>query len=142
MCFDIMLKFVGLSYCDMKWLMILMMPVAGKMVQGAIVYKAVYPRENGIGIYVGTVDKGTVIGTVILGLLFMGVAFSCWGVVMFAVLYLFAYLFRIYITGKIGGITGDVMGAGSELSEVLLILLVLIITEFAGFPDGLWTYLL
>ena len=142
MCFDIMLKFVGLSYCDMKWLMILMMPVAGKMVQGAIVYKAVYPRENGIGIYVGTVDKGTVIGTVILGLLFMGVAFSYWGIVMFAVLYLFAYLFRVYITGKIGGITGDVMGAGSELSEVLLILLVLIITEFAGFPDGLWTYLL
>ena len=142
MCFDIMLKFVGLSYCDMKWLMILMMPVAGKMVQGAIVYKAVYPRENGIGIYVGTVDKGTVIGTVILGLLFMGVAFSYWGIVMFAVLYLFAYLFRIYITGKIGGITGDVMGAGSELSEVLLILLVLIITRFAGFPDGLWTYLL
>ena len=142
MCFDIMLKFVGLSYCDMKWLMILMMPVAGKMVQGAIVYKAVYPRKNGIGIYVGTVDKATVIGTVILGLLFMGVAFSYWGIVMFAVLYLFAYLFRVYITGKIGGITGDVMGAGSELSEVLLILLVLIITRVAGFPDGLWTYLL
>lgn len=142
MCFDIMLKFVGLACCDMKGLMILMMPIAGKMVQGAIVYKAVYPRENGIGIYVGTVSLGTVIGTVILGVIAMTVAFSYWGILMFAVLFGFAYLFRIYITGKIGGITGDVMGAGSELSEVLLLMLVLIVTKYVGFPSGLWTYLL
>lgn len=141
MCFDILLKFAGLSYCDLKWLMILMMPVAGKMVQGAIVYKAVYPRKTGIGIYVGTVSKGTVIGTVILGLLAMTAAFSWWGILMFAALYLFAWLFRVYITGKIGGITGDVMGAGSELSEVLLVLLVLVITRFAGFPDSIFAYL-
>ncbi|MCD8021287.1 MAG: adenosylcobinamide-GDP ribazoletransferase [Clostridiales bacterium] len=137
MCFDILMKYVGLCYCDVKWLMILMMPIAGKMVQGAIVYKAVYPRKTGIGIYVGTVSLGTVVGTVILGLIAMTLAFSWWGIVMFAVLYLFAYLFRIYITGKIGGITGDVQGAGSELCEVLLVLLVLIITRFWGFPAGL-----
>ena len=58
MCFDILLKFVGLSCCDMKALMIFMMPVAGKMIQGAIVYKAIYPRETGIGIYVGTGQSG------------------------------------------------------------------------------------
>lgn len=45
------------------------------MVQGAIVYKAIYPREKGIGIYVGTVSLGTVIGTVILGLIAMVLAF-------------------------------------------------------------------
>ena len=140
MCFDIMLKFAGLYYCDVKWLLILMMPVAGKMVQGALVYKAIYPRKNGIGIYVGTVSFGTVVGTVILGLITMVLAFSWWGAIMFAVLFAFAYLFRIYITGKIGGITGDVMGAGSELSEVLLLILVLIITRFAGFPGSLISY--
>ncbi len=138
MCFDILLKFVGLSCCDMKALMILMMPVAGKMIQGAIVYKAIYPRETGIGIYVGTVSLGTVIGTMIFGVLAMTVAFSWWGIVMFAVLFLLAYLFRVYITGKIGGITGDVMGAGSELAEIFLLMLVLIITRFFGFPTGLY----
>lgn len=142
MCFDIMLKFAGLAYCDMKWLMILMMPVAGKMIQGAMVYKAIYPREKGIGIYVGNVSLGTVIGTVILGLIAMMLAFSWWGIVMFVVMFAFAYLFRVYITGKIGGITGDVMGAASELSEVLLLLLVLIITRFAGFPSSIFTFIL
>jgi len=132
MCFDLALKFAGIYYSDIRWLMILLMPIVGKMVQGAIVYKAVYPRKTGIGIYVGTVDFGTVAGTVILGLIAMIAAFSWWGLVIFAVLYLLAYLFRIYITGKIGGITGDVMGAGSELAEVEFLLLVMILIRYAG----------
>ncbi len=139
MCFDVVLKFAGLSsFTDYQIpLMILMMPIAGKMVQGAIVYKAIYPRKTGIGIYVGTVDLGTVIGTMILGIVAMTAAFSYWGVIIFAILFAFAYLFRVYITGKIGGITGDIMGAGSELSEVMLLLLVLVIVRFWGFPQGL-----
>lgn len=132
MCFDLALKYAGIYYSDIRWLMILLMPVVGKMVQGAIVYKAIYPRETGIGIYVGTVDLGTVAGTVILGLIAMVAAFSWWGLVIFAVLYLLAYLFRVYITGKIGGITGDVMGAGSELAEVEFLLLVMILIKYAG----------
>ena len=86
----------------------------------------------------GTVSLSTVIGTVILGLIAMTVAFSWWGILMYAVLFALAYLFRVYITGKIGGITGDVMGAGSELAEIFLLILVLIITRFAGFPVGLY----
>ena len=119
MCFDLALKFAGIYYSDIRWLMILLMPIAGKMVQGAIVYKAIYPRE-------------TVIGTVILGLIAMVLAFSCWGVLIFAILFGFAYLFRVYITGKIGGITGDVMGAGNELAEVLLLLVVIVLTKYTG----------
>lgn len=144
MCFDLILKIAGLAYLPEEALpvLLLMMPVAGKMVQGAVVYKAVYPREKGIGIYVGTVDGPTVIGTIIISLIFMTAAFSYWGVILFAALYLFAFLFRIYITGKIGGITGDVMGACSELSEVLLVLALLVITRFAGFPTGLFGLLM
>mgnify|MGYP000756428273 FL=1 len=114
------------------------MPIAGKMVQGAIVYKAIYPREKGIGIYVGTVSLGTVIGTVILGLIAMVLAFSYWGILIFAILFGFAYLFRVYITGKIGGITGDVMGAGSELAEVLLLLVVITLTKYTGMVPLSW----
>ncbi len=141
MCFDLALKFAGIYYSDVRWMMILLMPIAGKMVQGALVYKAIYPRKNGIGIYVGTVSRGTVIGTMILGLIAMVLAFSGWGVAIFAVLFLLAYLFRVYITGKIGGITGDVMGAGSELAEVELLLFVLILTKYAGMPQPLLTML-
>ena len=138
MCFDLALKFAGIYYSDIRWLMILLMPIAGKMVQGAIVYKAIYPREKGIGIYVGTVSLGTVIGTVILGLIAMVLAFSYWGILIFAILFGFADLVRVYITGKIGGITGDVMGAGSELAEVLLLLVVITLTKYTGMVPLSW----
>lgn len=142
MCFDILLKVCGLyafvaDYREYIPLMILMMPIAGKMVQGAIVYKAIYPREKGIGIYVGTISLGTLIGTMVLGMVAMLAAYAWWGILMYGILFLFAWLFRVYITGKIGGITGDVMGAGSELAEVGLLLMVLIIVRFWGFPLGI-----
>ncbi len=132
MCFDLAVKFAGIYYCRPRWLIIALMPIVGKMIQGAVVYKAIYPREKGIGIYVGTVDLTTVAGTVILGFAAMTAAFSWWGAVIFCILYLLAWLFRKYITGKIGGITGDVMGAASEMAEMEFLLLVMLFTRFAG----------
>ena len=73
----------------------------------------------------------------ILGIVAMFAAYAWWGILMYGLLFGFAYLFRVYITGKIGGITGDVMGAGSELAEVLLLLMVLVIIRFWGFPLGI-----
>ena len=80
-------------------------------------YKAIYPREKGIGIYVGTVSLGTVIGTVILGLIAMVLAFSCWGVLIFAILFGFAYLFRVY-TVSYTHLVGDFLGDEYELSKL------------------------
>ena len=135
MCFDLIIKFGGLMYSDNKALMILMMPIAGKMVQGALVYKAIYPRKKGIGIYVGNVSLGTTIGTMILGIIMMFAAFTYWGLLIFAILFFVAYLFRVYITGKIGGITGDVQGAGSEIAEMMLLLVTLVINNYTVMPN-------
>ncbi|MDO4555417.1 MAG: adenosylcobinamide-GDP ribazoletransferase [Lachnospiraceae bacterium] len=133
---DLALKFMGIWYCDVKWLVILLMPVAGKLVQGVIAYKAVYPRKNGIGIYVGTIPGWGAAGAALIGLIPLVLAYSYYGVLIWAVLLIMAYLFRIYITGKIGGVTGDVMGAGSELSEVWLLFMILILTKYTGMTAG------
>lgn len=132
MVMDLAVKFLGICYCDRKWLIILLMPVAGKMIQGVIAYKAVYPRKNGIGIYVGTIPLWGAVGAALMGLVAMVLGFSYYGVLIWAVLVLMAYLFRRYITGIIGGVTGDVMGAASELSEIWLLFLVLILTRYVG----------
>lgn len=132
---DILIKYLGIMNCgNYAWLMILLMPVAGKMIQGVMAYKAVYPRKNGIGIYVGTIPLWGAVGATLIGLIPLFLAFSYWGIVIWAVLLVMAYLFRRYITNIIGGVTGDVMGAASELSEIWLLFLVLIIERFAGLP--------
>lgn len=130
--FDLAVKFLSISACDEKWLVILLMPVMGKMIQGAVAYKAVYPRENGIGIYVGTIPLWGAVSAALLGLVPLVAAFSWYGIVIWAVLLLLAYLFRQYISHIIGGVTGDVMGAASELSEIWFLWLVLILTKYAG----------
>lgn len=135
---DLALKFAGIYYCDCKWLIILLMPVMGKMIQGVVAYKAVYPRKNGIGIYVGTIPLWGAIGAALMGLVALVAAFSWHGIIMWVVLVLMAYLFRRYITNIIGGVTGDVMGAASELSEIWFLWLVLILTRYAGLAILPW----
>lgn len=135
---DLALKFFGIYYCDCKWLIILLMPVMGKMIQGVVAYKAIYPRKNGIGIYVGTIPFWGAIGAAVMGLVTLVAAFSWHGIIMWAVLVLMAYLFRCYITNIIGGVTGDVMGAASELSEIWFLWLVLILARYAGLAILPW----
>ena len=135
---DLAIKFAGIYYCDCRWLIILLMPVMGKMIQGVVAYKAVYPRKNGIGIYVGTIPLWGAVGAALMGLAALVAAFSLHGIVIWAVLVLMAYLFRRYITGIIGGVTGDVMGAASELSEIWFLWLVLILTRYAGLAILPW----
>ena len=135
---DLAIKFIGISYCDCKWLIILLMPVMGKMIQGVVAYKAVYPRKNGIGIYVGTIPLWGAVGAALMGLAALVIAFSWHGMIMWAVLVLMAYLFRRYITNIIGGVTGDVMGAASELSEIWFLWLVLILARYAGLAILPW----
>ena len=135
---DLAFKFMGIYYCDCKWLVILLMPVMGKMVNGAVAYKAVYPRKNGIGIYVGTIPLWGAVGAALMGLVALVAAFSWQGILIWAILVLLAYLFRRYISGIIGGVTGDVMGAATELSEIWFLWLVIIFARFAGLRALPW----
>lgn len=125
MCFDLALKFLGLYYLPNPWLGILLMPVAGKMVQGILGYRAVYPRKKGIGLFVGTISFTGTLLCYLLGAAFLVLGYQWRGGICALILPLFIYGFRCYMIGKIGGITGDVMGAGSELAEILLIWLLI-----------------
>ena len=73
-----------------------------------------------------------------LGLIPLVIAFSWQGIIMWVVLLVMAYLFRRYITNIIGGVTGDVMGAASELSEIWFLWLVLILARYAGLTILPW----
>jgi adenosylcobinamide-GDP ribazoletransferase len=44
-------------------------------------------------------------------------------IILFAV-GLFTFLFGLFFKKRIGGVTGDVMGAGCELNEVIVLLMI------------------
>ena len=59
-----------------------------------------------------------------IGLLIWGLK----GVLVFIGIGLFSLLFRLFFLKKLKGITGDILGAANELSEVLCLVLLLILT--------------
>ena len=148
---DLAWKYIGISLSETPIIMILVLPITGKMIQGILGYKAVYPRKEGLGLFVGTVTKVRVIICYLVGMIFVmlgtglmngsyaiktgvfeqnSLPISAYlilgalkGFVMSVVLFIVAKLFRSYIEKKIGGITGDVMGAGSEVCELMYLLL-------------------
>ena len=62
-----------------------------------------------------------------IALLLMGLK----GIVVFLAICLFCLGYRFFFIKKLGGITGDILGAANELAE-LLCLLILVILEFMG----------
>lgn len=141
--FNLAWKYIGIYHSQVPIITIVLLPVAGKMIQGVLGYRAVYPRKEGLGLFVGTVTKQRtcicfVVGAIVLmvgivGMETIGIGNEVAqllilrsiiiGFIMCVVLLIVAIWFRTYIEKKIGGITGDVMGAGSELSEMVFLLL-------------------
>lgn len=125
--FDIGLKIVIVCQLDNPVLGLLLAPVAGKCIQGILMYKAVYPREKGLGhSYIGRIGAGILWVCLLSGVLIIdgGLAMTGhgWLLLLPAILALAAFGFRKYIEGKIGGMTGDTLGAGSEVIELLFLL--------------------
>ncbi|MBB5265865.1 adenosylcobinamide-GDP ribazoletransferase [Catenibacillus scindens] len=133
--FDIGLKVMILSRLAHPVMAFLLTPVAGKCVQGVLMYKAVYPRKSGLGAsYIGKIGW-----PVMAGCLFCGVVIIEFGLfleghswlmmcpVVFTVL---ALAYRFYVEKKIGGMTGDTMGAGNEITEVVFLLCLIIGQRF------------
>ncbi|MFH1259261.1 MAG: adenosylcobinamide-GDP ribazoletransferase [Elusimicrobiota bacterium] len=65
-----------------------------------------------------------------LSLAFSLIFFQLQGVIFFILVTIFVFLAGKYAANKIGGITGDVLGAISELTEIFVLCNVLILSKF------------
>lgn len=105
------------------WRLLIMMVVFSRWAQSLACLVCSYANENGKGKYfVEYADKkGIVLGglfTLTLFLLLAGLK----GLVLFLVSLSLIFLFIKYVKKKIGGMTGDTIGATSEIAEALILL--------------------
>lgn len=138
---DLAFKYLLLTASAMPLFLILAAPVAGKMVQSLCMYRAVYPRESGLGkSYIGRIPLHIAIISALFGALWvgacLGIGIICTGIgcrtaigipVLFGVVslcFILAWLFRRHMEKAIGGMTGDTLGAASEIIEIFYMLLV------------------
>lgn len=127
---DLALKYLLITSSGVPLYMVLGAPTAGKMVQGICMYRVNYPRENGLGkSYIGRVPLNLTVISVAFGALWTGgclgmADFGLWQVfVIPALCWGLAYMFKKHMVKVIGGMTGDTLGAGSEIIEIFFMLL-------------------
>ena len=131
--FDLTLKILLVMHTAHPVIVLILAPIAGKMVQGILMYKAVYPRDKGLGhSYIGRISLMVCLICTCLGggviAIVMALTMHWWMIAVVPVCLLAAFGFRRYIEGKIGGMTGDTLGAGSEVIEILFYTLCVIAT--------------
>ncbi len=109
-------------------------PMLARWSQTLMVFKANYGRENGMGkAFVGHLRSGSLTAASIFAIglsAFVVVRLDVLSAVLIASLVggvvLLTFVGRWYLVRKIGGITGDTIGAVNELNEVLVYLLFVI----------------
>ncbi len=114
---------------DVVWKTLIMSAVFSRWIQalGCLLYS--YARDNGKAkLFIGHARfKDILIGGIITLILF-GFLLQVKGVFMFIGGFLCAFLFMRYVKIKIDGMTGDTIGAASEITETSILLLGLLFT--------------
>ena len=105
---------------------LIIMPVLGRWstVQLASFFNYARSGQGTAQTFIRYAGKGEyLISTVVTALIVIAL-FRVQGVVIVLAAVLFTFLFGLYFRRRIGGVTGDIMGASCELNEVLCLLLI------------------
>ena len=126
----LMLKYASLTALpkNLTLAALLLFPAMGRWAQLVVAYFSEYAgQKKGLGFpFTLQVTYLMVIVTTVPVFLLSFLLFKIKGVVMAGVIGLFCVLYSHFFKRALGGVTGDVLGAVNELTEVLFLLLVLV----------------
>jgi len=115
---------------DILWKFLIMMATLGRWSQVLACYASKYAKESGKArffIEYATLKEVVTGGLITVALFYL---LGKWeGLFLFILISLLAFLFINYIKRKIGGITGDTIGAVNEIVEVCVLLFSLILNR-------------
>ncbi|MDZ4184928.1 MAG: adenosylcobinamide-GDP ribazoletransferase [Desulfuromonadales bacterium] len=123
----LLLKVVSLTAIPpaVRWQVLIALPVVGRWMMVALAVLAPYARsEGGTGsVFVeGVGRRELMLATLILATVLLGL-FQLWGLTLLAALILAVIAIERYFRVRLGGVTGDILGAVCEWSEALFLLL-------------------
>jgi adenosylcobinamide-GDP ribazoletransferase len=110
---------------EIKWQVLLLFPLLSRFAQVQTIVFARNARHDGLGsAFIGGAGASRL---VIAGLFTLAASFlliESGGILLLAAVMVATWLLRAWFNRKIGGITGDVVGCINELTEILVLLLV------------------
>ncbi|KXZ38868.1 cobalamin-5'-phosphate synthase [Alkalithermobacter thermoalcaliphilus JW-YL-7 = DSM 7308] len=107
---------------------IVIVPVVGRLSIVFACYKNTTPREKGMGnIFIGKTTNYQLLMSIIQSILIIAFLILdtyelIFNILFIFILWIFVRLFTRYITSKIDGITGDILGCCCEISQLLYLI--------------------
>jgi adenosylcobinamide-GDP ribazoletransferase len=94
----------------------------------ATVFFFPYARQEGkAGVFIKGMNLRIFILSLIVAVVSAAVVWQIKGLVILLIVTGFSYMMGKFSTKKIGGITGDTLGAGVEITEIIILLLIFIL---------------
>jgi adenosylcobinamide-GDP ribazoletransferase len=124
----LLLKYAAITSIPdiIRWKGLLLMPVMGRWTQVWMTYGSSYARESGLGrAFVDYVKGREVTVATAIVVVVSWFTFGFEGVAVVGAVAVFGYLLKSFFHKKIGGVTGDILGAGSELAELMALLIII-----------------
>ncbi len=136
--FVVFLKYLCLNnlYNSEKVAALLTAPMLGRWSQTLMVFKANYGREDGMGkVFVGHLRASGLIAASVIAVSLTSFVIiredarsAFLALALISGVLVLTYFGKRYLVKKLGGVTGDAIGAMSELNEVLVFLLFVILS--------------
>ncbi len=114
---------------------IVLTPVMGRTVLAVLLYKSNYAREGqGLGnLFIGKTTLARTMVVVFIGLAISFIFLNYLGVFSLILLLIMGFIQRYAYIKKLGGLTGDLLGAINEISELMFLPILLIIEGLRRF---------
>ena len=119
---------------------LLLTPIYGRLAIVFSCYKNKTPRPGGMGdLFIGKVNNKQLFITILYTILIVILAYVLikisiyevlFSIVFIPVLYILTRMFTRYITNKIDGISGDILGCWCELSQLIYLIFIYLVYRF------------
>jgi len=108
---------------------ILIASVLSRTILVLLSYISTYARkEGGLGnLFIGKITTKGLTISLIMGILIMSILLGYKAMFIFLPLLVIMFLYEKYIKSKIGGMTGDTLGAAAEITEILVLFIYVIL---------------
>lgn len=124
----LILKYVSLSSVAMILPALLLMPALSRWIMVSMIFAFPYAKKSGMGLpfKLGASWQRLAVATAI-ALVAAVVLLRWWGLAVMFTVWLISFGVASYFRSRLGGLTGDNYGAINEISEVMVLLLIILI---------------
>jgi adenosylcobinamide-GDP ribazoletransferase len=132
--FDLSLRIAIMTSISKEYIVlaVILSNIISRTMLVLLCYISKYARpEGGLGnLFIGKISKGNLIISFIFGSIMSILLVNYKGIFLIALASIFIVMFSRYISSKIGGITGDILGAANELVELLVLISFVILGRY------------